>query len=42
MLDALPAAAGYEKAHFPSLDEQGAGSEPIKTKWDAVVGANVQ
>ena len=42
LLDALPPAEGYEKAHFPSLDEQGAGSEPIKTKWDAVVGANVQ
>jgi putative spermidine/putrescine transport system substrate-binding protein len=42
LLDALPPAEGYAKAHFPTLDEQGAGSEPIKTKWDAVVGANVQ
>jgi putative spermidine/putrescine transport system substrate-binding protein len=42
LLDALPPPEGYEKAHFPSLDEQGAGSDPIKTKWDAVVGANVQ
>ena len=42
LLDALPPAEGYEKAHFPSLDEQGAGSAPIKANWDAVVGANVQ
>jgi putative spermidine/putrescine transport system substrate-binding protein len=42
LLDALPPAEGYEKAVFPTLDEQAAGSEPIKTKWDTVVGANVQ
>ncbi len=42
LLDALPPAEGYAKAVFPSLDEQSAGSTPIKTKWDAVVGANVQ
>ncbi len=42
LLDALPPAEGYAKAAFPTLDEQGAGSAPIKTKWDSVVGANVQ
>jgi putative spermidine/putrescine transport system substrate-binding protein len=42
LLDALPPAEGYEKAHFPSLEEQEAGSGPIKANWDAVVGANVQ
>ena len=42
LLDALPPAEGYAKAVFPTLAEQGAGSTPIKTKWDAVVGANVK
>lgn len=42
MLDALPPAAAYEKAKFPTLDEQAAGKTAITTKWDSVVGANVQ
>jgi putative spermidine/putrescine transport system substrate-binding protein len=42
LLDALPPAASYEKAKFPTLDEQAAGKTAITTKWDAVVGANVQ
>ena len=42
MLDKLPPAAAYEKAYFPTLEEQGAAKETITKKWDEVVGANVQ
>ncbi len=42
MLDQLPPAASYEKAVFPTLDEQAAAKEIITKQWDAVVGANVQ
>ncbi|MDN2580477.1 ABC transporter substrate-binding protein [Aquibium sp. ELW1220] len=42
MLDALPPAAAYEKAVFPTLDEQNAAKGVITSKWDSVVGANVQ
>ncbi|SOC40352.1 putative spermidine/putrescine transport system substrate-binding protein [Rhizobium subbaraonis] len=42
MLDRLPPAAAYEKAVFPTLEEQAAGKEVITGKWDSVVGANVQ
>jgi putative spermidine/putrescine transport system substrate-binding protein len=42
MLDKLPPAAAYEKAVFPTLEEQGASKTAITTKWDTVVGANVQ
>ncbi|AUX77011.1 ABC transporter substrate-binding protein [Sinorhizobium fredii] len=42
MLDKLPPAAAYEKAVFPTLEEQAKGKEAITTKWDSVVGANVQ
>ena len=42
LLDKLPAAAAYEKAIFPTLEEQAAAKEAITTKWDSVVGANVQ
>ncbi|WP_374653227.1 ABC transporter substrate-binding protein [Dongia sp.] len=42
MLDKLPPAAAYEKAYFPTLDEQGAAKEAITKSWDSVVGANVQ
>ncbi len=42
MLDKLPPAASYEKAVFPTLDEQAKGKEAITTKWDSVVGASVQ
>ena len=42
LLDALPPAAAYEKAVFPTLAEQEAGNKTITTKWDASVGANVQ
>ncbi len=42
MLDKLPPAAAYEKAVFPTLEEQEKSKEAITTKWDSVVGANVQ
>ncbi|KAA1182821.1 ABC transporter substrate-binding protein [Rhizobium tropici] len=42
LLDKLPPAAAYEKAIFPTLDEQAAGKTAITTKWDSVVGSNVQ
>jgi putative spermidine/putrescine transport system substrate-binding protein len=42
LLDKLPPAASYEKAKFPSLDEQAAAKEVITKQWDSVVGANVQ
>ncbi|MDX0960506.1 ABC transporter substrate-binding protein [Sinorhizobium medicae] len=42
MLDKLPPAASYEKAVFPTLEEQEAGKAAITTKWDSVVGASVQ
>ncbi len=38
----LPAAENYAKAVFPSIDEQNAAKATITTKWDSVVGANVQ
>ena len=41
VLDKLPPAALYEKAVFPTLDEQNANREVVTTQWDAVVGANV-
>jgi putative spermidine/putrescine transport system substrate-binding protein len=42
MLDKLPPAAAYEKAYFPTLEEQDAAKAIITTKWDETVGANVQ
>ena len=42
LLDKLPPAAAYEKAVFPTLDEQSASKEVITKQWDSVVGANVQ
>jgi putative spermidine/putrescine transport system substrate-binding protein len=42
VLDKLPPADLYAKAVFPSLADQTALSEAITTKWDSVVGANVQ
>jgi len=42
LLDALPPAAAYEKAVFPTLEQQAAGKTAITTKWDSVVGANVK
>ncbi|HEX9859293.1 MAG TPA: ABC transporter substrate-binding protein, partial [Paracoccaceae bacterium] len=42
LLDALPPAASYEAAYFPTLDEQAANKDAVVGGWDAVVGANVQ
>lgn len=42
LLDKLPPAAAYEKAVFPTIDEQNAAKAVITAQWDAVVGANVQ
>ena len=42
LLDALPPAAAYEAAVFPTLEEQAAAKEVIVNQWDSVVGANVQ
>ncbi|MBA3516908.1 MAG: ABC transporter substrate-binding protein [Rhizobiales bacterium] len=42
LLDALPPAAAYETAVFPTLDEQNASKAAITEQWDTVVGANVQ
>ncbi|WP_303978532.1 ABC transporter substrate-binding protein [Dongia mobilis] len=42
MLDKLPPAAAYEKAVFPTLDEQHGAKELITRQWDTVVGADVK
>ncbi len=42
LLAKLPEAAAYEKAVFPTLDEQNAAKTAITAGWDKTVGANVQ
>jgi putative spermidine/putrescine transport system substrate-binding protein len=42
LLARLPDAAAYEKAIFPSLDDQNAAKAAVAAKWDTVVGANIQ
>lgn len=42
LLDALPPAASYEAAYFPTLDEVDANKKVVVDGWDTVVGANVQ
>ncbi|HPE60488.1 MAG TPA: ABC transporter substrate-binding protein [Thiolinea sp.] len=42
LLDALPPAAAYEKAVFPTLEDQEASKARVTGQWDSVVGANVQ
>ena len=42
LLAKLPPAEAYEKAVFPTLEEQAKGKETITKQWDTVVGANVQ
>jgi putative spermidine/putrescine transport system substrate-binding protein len=42
LLDKLPPAAAYEKAIFPTLEEQEAAKDVITKGWDKVVGANVK
>ena len=42
LIDALPPAASYEAAYFPTLDEVNANKKAVTEGWDTVVGANVQ
>ncbi len=42
LLDALPPAASYEAAYFPTLEEVDANKAAVTGGWDAVVGANVE
>ena len=42
LIDALPPAAAYDAAYFPTIEEQAANKEAVTGGWDAVVGANVQ
>ncbi|WP_102959972.1 ABC transporter substrate-binding protein [Mangrovicella endophytica] len=42
LLAKLPEASAYEKAVFPTLEEQNAAKAKITADWDKVVGANVQ
>jgi putative spermidine/putrescine transport system substrate-binding protein len=42
LLDALPPAASYEAAYFPTLEEVDGNKVAVTGGWDAVVGANVQ
>ncbi|WP_315925319.1 ABC transporter substrate-binding protein [Mesorhizobium sp. SP-1A] len=42
LLDKLPPAAAYEKAVFPTLEDQGKAKDEITKNWDSVVGANVK
>ena len=42
MMDALPPAASYEAAVFPTLEQVDANKEAVVANWDSVVGANVQ
>jgi putative spermidine/putrescine transport system substrate-binding protein len=42
LIDALPPAAAYEKAYFPTLEEVDANKAAVTGGWDSVVGANVQ
>ncbi|MDI7863740.1 ABC transporter substrate-binding protein [Rhizobiaceae bacterium n13] len=42
LIDALPPAASYEAAVFPTVEEQNANKAAVTGGWDGVVGANVQ
>ncbi len=42
LIDALPPAASYEKAYFPTLEEVDANKAAVTAGWDSVVGANVK
>ena len=42
LLDALPPAAAYEKAVFPTLEQQEANKKVVTEGWDRVVGAAVK
>ena len=42
LLDALPPAASYEKAVFPTLEQQTAHKEAVTAGWDTTVGVVVE
>lgn len=42
LLDALPPAAAYQAAVFPTLEQVDANKEAVVGGWDSVVGTNVQ
>jgi putative spermidine/putrescine transport system substrate-binding protein len=42
LLDKLPPAEAYERAVFPTLEQQDAAKAVITGQWDKVVGANVK
>ena len=42
LLAKLPPAESYDKAVFPTLEQQAAAKEIITKQWDSVVGANVK
>jgi putative spermidine/putrescine transport system substrate-binding protein len=42
MLDKLPPAEAYEKAVFPTIEEQDVNKTVIQAGWDSTVGANVK
>jgi putative spermidine/putrescine transport system substrate-binding protein len=42
LLDKLPPAEAYNKAIFPTVEQQGANKKAVTEGWDKVVGANVQ
>jgi putative spermidine/putrescine transport system substrate-binding protein len=42
LLDALPPAAAYEAAYFPTLEEVDANKAAVTAGWDTTVGANVE
>lgn len=42
LLDALPPAAAYEKAVFPTVEQQNVYKKEITEGWDKVVGADVK
>ncbi|MGH2426471.1 MAG: ABC transporter substrate-binding protein [bacterium] len=42
LLARLPAAAAYNRALFPTLEQQDRAKEVITKQWDTVVGANVK
>lgn len=42
LMDALPPAAAYEAAVFPTIEQVNANREAVVAGWDSIVGANVE
>ena len=42
LMDKLPPAEAYDKAVFPTVEQQAANKKAVTEGWDKVVGANVQ